>query len=62
MLAYKFRSANQLEYAFDVVLNNRLHCADWRKLNDPMEGMFSYSHGSGDKRDYSELVGRDHLP
>jgi hypothetical protein len=56
MLAYKFRSASQLEYAFDIVLNNRLHCSDWRKLNDPMEGMFSYSYQSADKRDYSELV------
>jgi hypothetical protein len=56
MLAYKFRSASQLEYALDIVLNNRLHCADWRKLNDPMEGMFSYSGRSKDERYYSELV------
>jgi hypothetical protein len=40
MLAYKFRSASQIEYVFDILLNRRLFCSDWRKLNDPMEGMF----------------------
>jgi hypothetical protein len=46
MRAYKFRSANQLEFTMDILLNRRLFCADWRKLNDPMEGIFAYTtHG-----------------
>lgn len=56
MLAYKFRSPSQLPYALDIILNDRLRCADWRRLNDPMEGMFVYSYRSTDERDYSEQV------
>lgn len=43
MRAYKFRSAQNIEFALDIILNRRLFCADWRSLNDPMEGMFAYS-------------------
>lgn len=40
MKAFKFRSAAQVELAFDILLNKRLYCADWSNLNDPMEGRF----------------------
>ncbi|GIK48238.1 MAG: hypothetical protein BroJett013_09350 [Alphaproteobacteria bacterium] len=43
MKAFKFRSSTNLEFALDVIVNRRLFCADWRKLNDPMEGLFKYS-------------------
>lgn len=43
MRAYKFRNATNIEFALDILLNKRLYCADWRDLNDPMEGMFVYS-------------------
>lgn len=56
MIAYKFRSASQLDFAFDIIINNRLWCSDWRRLNDPMEGMFSYSTRSSDEQDRSEQV------
>lgn len=56
MLAYKFRSASQLHFALDIILNNRLHCSDWRELNDPMEGQFAYSYRATDERDHSEEV------
>lgn len=56
MLAYKFRSASQLQYAFDIIINNRLHCSDWRQLNDPMEGMFGYSSRATDEQDHSDQV------
>ncbi len=56
MLAYKFRSANELHYALDIIFNNRLHCSDWRKLNDPMEGQFGYSYRTTDEHDHSEEV------
>src|SRR5205823_14520369 len=48
MLAYKFRSASEMQHAFDILINQRLHCSDWRKLNDPMEGQFGYSHNASD--------------
>lgn len=43
MRAYKFRSTQGIEFTLDILLNHRLYCADWRNLNDPMEGMFAYS-------------------
>lgn len=42
MKAYKFRSAAQIAFAFDIIINRRLYCADWRNSNDPMEGIFVF--------------------
>ena len=44
MLAYKYRSSSQFDFALDIVFNDRLYCADWTTLNDPMEGLFSYHY------------------
>jgi hypothetical protein len=41
--AYKFRSAAQIEYALDIIVNSRLRCSPWNKLNDPMEGMYAFN-------------------
>ena len=50
MRAYKFRSAKSLKFALDIIQEKRLFCADWRSLNDPMEGIFAYStHGKDTK-------------
>ena len=54
--AYKFRSSTQLPFVFDIIFNQRLYCADWGKLNDPMEGFFSYSYSSSSEKDYSKKV------
>ena len=40
MKLYKYRSLNNLEYTLDILLNERLHCAPYEKLNDPCEGLF----------------------
>lgn len=56
MLAYKFRGSNQIALALDIVFNNRLYCAEWGKLNDPMEGAFGYSYDSTEERDFSKEV------
>ena len=53
MLAYKFRSPSQIEFTLDILFNDRLYCADWSTLNEPMEGEFIYSHKSTDETDYS---------
>lgn len=42
MRAYRFRSSAKIEFALDILINRRLHCSDWRALNDPMEGLFLY--------------------
>lgn len=43
MRAYKFKSAARADHIFDILLNQRLYCADWSILNDPMEAVFAYS-------------------
>lgn len=50
MRAYKFRASTNIEFALDIILNRRLFCADWKALNDPMEGMFAYSTHGEDPR------------
>jgi hypothetical protein len=44
MKAFKFRGADQIPFALDIILKRRLYCSDWRILNDPLEGRFSYSY------------------
>lgn len=44
MKAYKYRGADQIPFALDILLKERLYCSDWRVLNDPLEGSFSYSY------------------
>ncbi len=36
MKVYKFRSSEQISFIFDILLNKRLYCADWKNLNDPI--------------------------
>lgn len=54
--AYKFRSLRQIEYVLDIILNNRLYCADWKKLNDPMEGLYNLVHD--EKIDYDAILSK----
>ncbi len=56
MRAYKFRSSNQFDLALDIIFNSRLYCADWSRLNDPMEGSFVYSRSFNDEFDYKSIV------
>lgn len=56
MRAYKFRGSNQFDLALDIIFNKRLYCADWSKLNDPMEGSFVYSRSSIDETDYKTRI------
>jgi len=55
MHAFKFRPSSQIGFAFDIIFNQRLHCADWSQLNDPMEGMFAYS-SRADAEDPKKLI------
>ena len=40
MKLYKYRAWHQLEYVLDIVHSERLHCASYKDLNDPFEGVF----------------------
>ena len=56
MKAYKFRGADQIPFALDIMFNNRLYCADWTRLNDPMEGMFVCGYSPDRRDDYKKQV------
>ncbi len=41
---YKYRSLSgeNWKYLLDIIINNRLYCAKYNELNDPMEGYYLY--------------------
>jgi hypothetical protein len=41
-ILYKYRSLDSWEFLLDILANNRLYAANFKSLNDPMEGIFSY--------------------
>jgi hypothetical protein len=40
---YKYRGLEPWDYLLDILVNKRLYAAKFTSLNDPMEGMFTYS-------------------
>lgn len=40
MIAYKFRSEGQFDFALDVIYGRRLYCSSTSDFNDPSEGAF----------------------
>ncbi len=52
MLLYKYRSIDNLWLTLDIILNNRVWCAKWDTLNDPLEGRY---HAAFDDR-FNSLV------
>ena len=42
-LLYKYRGVEPWEYLLDILINRRLYASSYQKLNDPMEGIFTYS-------------------
>ncbi len=40
MKLYRFRAISPIENVLDIIVNGRLHCAPYDKLNDPLEGVF----------------------
>lgn len=46
---YKYRSLENFKWLIDIIINQRLHCAKFFELNDPMEGVFLYDGNSLDE-------------
>ena len=40
---YKYRSLENLGRILDILLHERLYAANFKNLNDPMEGHYRYS-------------------
>lgn len=47
MKLYKFRSFENIEFTLDIIMNERLYCAQHNNLNDPFEGLFSTREWKG---------------
>ena len=44
-ILYKYRSLENFRNFVDVILNKRLYAANYKELNDPMEGQYLYGQG-----------------
>jgi hypothetical protein len=44
-LLYKYRGLDNFKNFVDIILKNRLYAAQYKDLNDPMEGQYYYPHG-----------------
>lgn len=65
MILYKYRGLSSIEYALDMFVKKRLYAANFKDLNDPMEGRYVYTKGllnnqqlkaiRGDKNRYNVL-------
>lgn len=55
-ILYKYRGFGNLEFALDIFLNERLYAADFKSLNDPMEGRFRYSRHIKDRERIKETI------
>ena len=40
MILYKYKTLSNLEHVLDIILQERLFCVPYNKLNDPFEGLF----------------------
>ncbi len=57
MRLYKYRGFTNIEFALDIFVHQRLYAANFKRLNDPMEGRFVYSRGSLNREELAEIRG-----
>jgi len=50
MKIYKYKSLSNLWHVMDVLVHNRLYCAHWSELNDPLEGRYEIYLGTKNER------------
>lgn len=53
---FKYRSLENWDHILDILINNRLHAAEFGKLNDPMEGLFRYDPDVADQKLLNRIV------
>ncbi|KFG67128.1 DUF2971 domain-containing protein [Microvirga sp. BSC39] len=58
MKLYKYKSLANLWHVLDLVLNQRLYCAHWSTLNDPLEGRYEIFLGNKPSKLESIMVSR----
>jgi hypothetical protein len=55
---YKYKSLQNLWHVLDMIVNQRLYCAHWSELNDPLEGRYEVYLGPKGPRIEELMVGR----
>lgn len=55
-ILFKYRSLEQMEFLLDIFANKRLFAADYQSLNDPMEGVFTYSKEQVARRFVADMM------
>lgn len=58
MRLYKYKSLTNLWHTLDLVVNERLYCAHWRELNDPLEGRYEIYLGERSRTFESVMMTR----
>jgi Protein of unknown function (DUF2971) len=58
MKLYKYKSLSNLWHTLDILINNRLYCAHWSELNDPLEGRYEIYLGDKSDRIHSIMTSR----
>jgi len=58
MKLYKYKSLENLWYVLDVLVHNRLYCAHWSELNDPLEGRYEIYLGEKSSKIETLMIGR----
>ena len=46
MILYKYKSLQNLWHVLDITHNQRIYCAHWKELNDPLEGKYEIYLGN----------------
>jgi hypothetical protein len=46
MKLYKYKSLQNLWHVLDIIVNQRVYCAKWNELNDPLEGRYEVYLGT----------------
>lgn len=55
---YKYKSLQNLWHVLDMIVNQRIYCAHWSELNDPLEGRYEVYLGPKGTRIEELMVGR----
>lgn len=58
MKLYKYKSLSNLWHTLDVLVNDRLYCAHWSELNDPLEGRYEVYLGGKSHKVESIMTSR----
>lgn len=49
-ILYKYRAFSNFENLVDIIVNSRLYAASYDKMNDPMEGSYSFPNTYTDEQ------------